>query len=54
MPVTRPSCRLAATSSLFDPLIEQRTLDIIRGVERDGDKAVLITPDSSMAPRLRH
>ena len=33
--------RLAATSSLFDPLIEQRTLDIIRGVERDGDKAVL-------------
>ena len=33
--------RLAATSSLFDPLIEQRTLDIIRGVQRDGDKAVL-------------
>ena len=33
--------KLAATSSLFDPLIEQRTLDIIRGVERDGDKAVL-------------
>ena len=29
--------KLAATSSLFDPLIEQRTLDIIRGVERDGD-----------------
>ena len=33
--------RLAAASSLFDPLIEQRTLDIVRGVERDGDKALL-------------
>lgn len=33
--------RLAAASSLFDPLIEQRTLDIVRGVERGGDKAVL-------------
>ena len=33
--------KLAAASSLFDPVIEQRTLNIVRGVERDGDKALL-------------
>ena len=33
--------RLAKASSLFDPVIEQRTLDIVREVECNGDKAVL-------------
>ncbi|MBO61568.1 MAG: histidinol dehydrogenase [Verrucomicrobiales bacterium] len=33
--------KLAEASSLFDPVIEQRTLDIIRGVEQGGDRAVL-------------
>ena len=33
--------KLAAASTLFDPVIEQRTLDIVRGVERNGDKALL-------------
>ena len=45
--------KLAATSSLFDPLIEQRTLDIIRGVERDGDKAVLNYTRLFDGPSLR-
>ena len=33
--------RLAKASSLFDPVIEDRTLKIAREVERNGDKAVL-------------
>ena len=33
--------RLAKASSLFDPVIEHRTLKIAREVERNGDKAVL-------------
>jgi len=33
--------KLIAASSLFDPVVEQRALEIIRAVERRGDKALL-------------
>ncbi len=33
--------KLIAASSLFDPVVEQRALEIIRAVQRRGDKALL-------------
>ncbi|SVB36873.1 uncharacterized protein METZ01_LOCUS189727, partial [marine metagenome] len=33
--------KIIAASSLFDPLIEQRTREIVRKVEQHGDKALL-------------
>ena len=35
--------QLSKASSLFDPNIEQRTIEIIREVELKGDKAILST-----------
>ncbi len=44
--------KLIAASSLFDPLIEQRTREIVRKVEQHGDKALLRLTEKFDGARL--
>ena len=44
--------KIIAASSLFDPLIEQRTREIVRKVEQHGDKALLRLTEKFDGARL--
>jgi len=45
--------KITGSSSLFDPVIEQQTLDIVRAVERNGDKALLTYTQKFDGAKLR-